>query len=274
NFTVNGIDYNSTSYFNAAEVNDTLREYIQLFANYYKTVKNYTNDFGEIVSWFDDMYFNGHDEIDGAGGTYKASALVDYRYLADLQCPFALMQTVGGYEEDTFSVLESLPDSIICWHTGGYEASHVTSWRASGREAWIYTTRGPRFPSPSLSTSGFATQVRALGWQCFIYNYSTYLIWDVLTPGNSRQGHAYQGWSGGTAFYKEWGTYARSTRVELIREGFEDYEYFYLLSRAPSSTQKSMLRQEIDALMEGFHPDMDYRHFKQVRMDIGTFLSA
>ncbi len=272
-FIVNGINYTNTTYFNAAAVNNTLREYLELFANYYKTEKNYTNDFGRTVSWFDDMYINGHDEIDGVGGTYKVNALVDYRYLADLECPFPLMQTVGGYEEDTFTVLESLPDAIICWHTGGYEADHVAGWKASGRDAWIYTTRGPRFPAPSLSTSGFATQVRALGWQCFIYNYSTYLIWDVLTPGNARQGHAYQGWSGGTAFYKEWGGIARSTRAELIREGFEDYEYFHLLSRAPESPQKARIRQEISTLMNGFHPDMDYHHIQQIRIETGNFLS-
>ncbi|MHA1715634.1 MAG: glycoside hydrolase domain-containing protein, partial [Promethearchaeota archaeon] len=268
-FTVNGVNYTNSSYLTASTINVTLKDYLNKFHEYYSKNKSYIDDFGRNVSWFQDMYINGHDEIDGAGGEYKQQALREYRWLRDLNCPLPIMQTIGDYHEDTMSLVD-----IICWHTTGFEKKHITDWKAKGGEVWIYTTRGPRFPTPSLSTSGMAMQIRALGWQCFIYNYSCYLIWDVITPYNARQGHAYQGWSGGSILYKEHGDYVISTRMELVREGFEDHDYFYLLSMQPDSPEKSRLMNEINSLMDGFQPDMDYRAFQRLKIEIGEFLSA
>lgn len=276
-FTVNGADFTRSNYTTSVHFNGTMQEYFQRFADHYKNI-TYIDDFGTNKSWFNEMYFNGHDEVDGVGGTYKINALAEYRWLAALDCPFPLMQTVGGRVEETFAVLEAMPGgAIICWHTTGFEEPHVTAWKASGRNVWIYTTRGPRFPSPSISTSGMATQVRALGWQCFLYNYTNYLIWDIATPGNARQGHAYQGWSGGSMLYPApGGGYHESTRLELLREGFEDHEYFTLLARQPPSAARDALLDRVKALMPGpwFQPTMDYRAVQQLRASIGAFLSA
>ena len=87
------------------------------------------------------------------------------------------------------------------------------------------------FPAPTMSTAVMALQVRALAWQCFVYNYTHYLIWDVVTPGNGRSGYGYGSWNGGSFFYTAPYGYDQSTRLELIREGFEDYEYFTLLAK-------------------------------------------
>lgn len=64
----------------------------------------------------------------------------------------------------------------------------------------------------------------------------------TATPGNARQGHAYQGWSGGSLLHDApGGGYFESTRLELVREGFEDHEYFTLLGRQPQSAARDAL---------------------------------
>ncbi len=57
--------------------------------------------------------------------------------------------------------------------------------------------------------------------------------------------------------------YQVSTRMELVREGFEDHDYFYMLSLKPDSEQKSALENRVDGLMGDnlYQPIMDYRIF-------------
>lgn len=190
-----------------------------------------------------------------------------------------IMQTMGDSAE-----LEAIVD-IICYHTGGQEPEFLHEWQASGKEAWIYTTRGPRFPSPSIQTGAFNLQCRALGWQTFLFNYTHYLIWDVQTPYNEGDGYGYQGWNGGTLLYRgpEDGRYL-STRLENLRDGFEDHDYFVLLNASiealkiidptnPHVGEGMVLQHRITALMNDYIPTMDYRAFQQLRIDIGFLLS-
>ncbi|MFX0103388.1 MAG: hypothetical protein ACFFCS_27755, partial [Candidatus Hodarchaeota archaeon] len=261
--------YTPSNYSSSSKYNTTMQEYFQGFAEYYQENKTYVNDLGENISWFDEMYINGFDEIDIVGGEYKENALKEYKWLKDVGCEIPIMQTVVGYHEDTFETID-----IVCQHTGGYERDYIKDWKAAGKEVWMYTTRGPRFPSPSISTSGMATQIRAIGWQAFIKNYTHYLIWDVTCPANGNDGAGYQGWNGGTIMYEGIDGYKVSTRMELVREGFEDHDYFYMLLKEPDSPQKDALLNRVNGLMNDCQPIMDYRVFNRLRVDIGHFLSV
>jgi hypothetical protein len=233
--------------------------------------KTYLDSFNATVSWFDDVYLTGIDEVDASGAAAIAKAIKIYTWVKNTaNATLPLMQTMGHNAE-----LEAVVD-IICFHTGGYEQEGIQPFLAASTEhdVWIYTTCGPRFPHPTIATYGMATESRALAWQCFIYGYSHYLIWDVATPWNAGNGYAYQGWNGGSMLYDVPGGYAISTRMEMMREGLEDYEYFTLLARAPQSTERDALLARVSGLMDGFVPTLDYRVWRALRADIGAFLSA
>ncbi len=275
-FEIAGSMYTPASYWTSNTSIATLAKYFIRIKEYYQNI-TYIDEHGKNRSFFEEIYLNGYDEIDGVGGQYKIMALKDYERFIEANCTLPIMQTVGGYYADTFSTLERFPaGAIICWHTTGIEEPHIKEWKAKGRDIWIYTTRGPRFPNPTIATSAMLLQVRALAWQCFVFNYTHYLIWDTATPNNANQGHGYQGWSGGTIFYnKPGGGYYESIRSELIREGFEDYEYFTLLQKTADSPEKRVLMNRVQNLFPNqpyFTVNMDYQMYEALRNDIALNL--
>ena len=280
NFTIDGIIYNKTSYSSAPSYDQTWIEYMSLFENELKN-HSYINYFGENISWFDEIYMNSHDELQVRTQDIIDEVTEEHDWLKNtVGMTIPIMQTLMGSTE--YPQIQANID-IICIHTMGFEPAYITEWKESGKEVWIYTTRGPRFPSPSLSTAGFATQIRALGWQCWIQNYSQYLIWDIATPLNAMGGYGYQGWNGGSLLYTSSTGYDISTRMELIREGFEDHDYFYLLNRNLKILQNTdpnnskiatglSLLNKIDNLIIDETPIMDYRIFNSLRIEIAEYI--
>jgi hypothetical protein len=280
--TLNSGFYTQANFTNAPEYDLAMTTY---YAQLTAFLRNQTDldEFGRNRSWFDEFYINGYDEIQARPQDVIDRTMAEYDWLKNtINCSLPLMQTVMGELDGKYYILDNV--DIICWHTQGKELPFIEDAKQQGKQIWIYTTRGPRFASPSIATSGMATQVRALGWQCFVYNYSNYLIWDIATPLNARGGYGYQGWNGGTLLYAaptEMGYY-QSTRLELIREGFEDYEYFHLLQTGYHQWQQSHpgqsnatfegLLTRINHLFTFYQPEMDYREFQSLRREIGFAL--
>ncbi|MHA1732117.1 MAG: glycoside hydrolase domain-containing protein [Promethearchaeota archaeon] len=283
-FVVQGVTYNANNYTAAPTYEKCVRDYFREFEAFLRG-KWFTDDFGRNVTWYDEVYFNGRDEIQAKSAEEQEEAFDLYDFLkekAGMTLP--IMQTVMG--DHHRPEIESRVD-ILCVHTSGREHQYMADWKDEGHEMWIYTTCGPRFASPTISTSTMATQVRAIGWQCFKYNYTHYLIWDVVTPYNARDGYGYQGWNGGSLMYTSPGGYAdgyvMSTRMELVREGFEDHDYFYLLRASHANHEKSNpdsplvtrghgLLERVNSLMDGYQPEMDYRKVNALRNAVGNFL--
>ena len=279
-FTIDGINYTATNFTSCPKYDTILAQYWSLVEAHLKSM-SFVDDLGQTITWYSETYYEGVDEVDSAPPAVLASTIAYYEWLKDnLSMTIPIMQTMGENAD-----LEKVVN-IICHHGSGTEPAFLHAWQASGKEAWLYTTRGPRFPNPSIQTANFGLQCRALGWQTFIFNYTHYLIWDVQTPINTDDGFGYQGWNGGTLLYQapNDGFYL-STRIELLRDGFEDHDYFTLLQDSvqainaispgdPRVTQGVALLQRIDNLMNGYIPTMDYRAFEQLEVDIGTFLSS
>lgn len=287
-FEIDGVIYNKYNYTIYAPQNTiktTYSDYFNKLITYLDDdSRTYLDDFGNNRSWYDDTYLNGQDEIEARPREQLYQVLSEYDWLKnEVGCDFPLMQTVMEPDADIIDDLLMNVD-IICWHTSGYEFDFITQGKQQGKEIWIYTTRGPRFPVPSISTSGMAIQVRALGWQCFVFNYSTYLIWDVACPVNGNDGYGYQGWNGGSLLYRVPGGFALSTRMEMIREGFEDHDYFFLLKKSiehlkntdPTnvyiSVGESLLNKITSLFGPGYDTEMDYRVVNQLRLEIGLIL--
>ncbi|MHA1896839.1 MAG: hypothetical protein ACTSU2_05510 [Promethearchaeota archaeon] len=277
--------YNYTTQANKSIVDRTYKEFFSQLEQHLKLPSHsYIDDFGNNRTWFDDIYLNGNDEIESHPEDEMNAILEKYRWLKqDINISFPIMQTMMDPKQNTAKILENI--DIICWHTQGHEISFVTQWKEENKEVWIYTTGGPRFPNPSVSTNEMAVQYRALGWQCYIYNYTHYLIWDTATPYDGDAGYGYQGCNGGTILYKVAGGYALTPRMELIRDGFEDHDYFALLNyiikklkqQDPQDPQIKVgedLLNNIFNLMDEYAPDMNYLYYNQLRIDIGNFISV
>ncbi len=277
-FDVDGTPYSPSNFSTCPKYNTTLAQYLFRVEDHLKN-QSFLDDLGRNITWYSETYFVGRDEVDAAGGAQLEWAIGNYTWLKEtLNMTLPIMQTMGDSAE-----LRAVVD-IICHHTGGREPDYLHEWQASGKEAWIYTTCGPRFPGPSIQTGTFNLQVRALGWQTFLFNYTHYLIWDVQTPYNEGDGYGYQGWNGGTLLYRapNDGRYL-SARLENVRDGFEDHDYFVLLNASidalkiidptdPHVGEGTVLQRRITALMNDYIPSMDYRAFEQLRIDIGSLL--
>ncbi|MBD3351438.1 MAG: hypothetical protein GF364_08120 [Candidatus Lokiarchaeota archaeon] len=287
-FQVDGTWYNHTNYTTCAPKSTydvTYTEYFSQLESYLQDdAQTYLDDFGNNISWFSDVYLNGEDEIEAREAEKRNKYIEEYRWLReDIGISIPIMQTVMHPKGDIKEQIVNNVD-ILCWHTVGFEMDFITEAKSQNKEIWIYTTRGPRFPVPTVATSAMATQLRALPWQCFVFNYTHYLIWDVATPYDGMNGYAYQGWNGGSLLYRVPNGFALSTRMELVREGFEDYEYFKLLKLSvqhlkdtdPTNISinigEDLLNQVNKLFGPGYDAEMDYRKVYNYRYEIGTLL--
>jgi hypothetical protein len=109
------------------------------------------------------------------------------------------------------------------------EAEHQEA-QGRGQEAWLYANR--------LHSLGLPlAQPRLIGWLLHRYRFSGYLVWGVnywpqdpwTTPPGPRDFYRR-----GTFYYPHprTGLPLPSLRLEALRRGFQDYQYFQLLERA------------------------------------------
>jgi hypothetical protein len=280
NFTVGGLNYTASNYSSCPEYNNTLAAYWAQLEAHLKS-QTQVDEMGRNTSWYDETYYQGRDELDAAPQAEIDLILAHYHWLRDtLNMTLPIMQTMG----DSPEIREAV--GIIVHHTSGHIPDYFAEWQAAGKPIWIYTTGGPGFPFPAINTASFGVQQRALGWQTFKYNYTHYLIWDIHTPYNTVDGFGYQGWNGGSLQYPApGGGYYLSSRLELVRDGFEDHDYFELLrftvgnltAKDPTDPQIQVgqsLLGRVAGLMDEYKPEMDYRVVGALREEIGTFLGA
>ncbi|MEX2729821.1 MAG: glycoside hydrolase domain-containing protein [Candidatus Sigynarchaeum springense] len=279
-FIVDGSPYDAYTYSTCSKYNSTIAAYWAQLEAHLKS-KTRVDEMGRNTSWYDETYYNGRDELDAAPAHEITYWLAFYRWLKyTLNMTIPIMQTMGDSPE-----IRDVVD-IIVHHTSGHVPYYFAEWQAAGKQIWIYTTGGPGFPFPTINTASFAVQQRALGWQTFIYNYTHYLIWSINTPYNTADGLGYQGWNGGTlTYFAPGGGYYISSRLELVRDGFEDHDYFELLrftignltiadpSNPKIQVGRSLLSR-VTSLMNEWKPEMDYRAFNALRAEIGTFLGG
>lgn len=139
---------------------------------------------------------------------------------------------------------------------------------SQGIEVWKYVCNYPPYPYAAYWLDHPAIEHRILKWQCRKYNITGFLYWGV------EAWHDYEGthpsvWdevrgegSDGILLYP--GTPDRgfdnipikSLRLEVIREGIEDYEYFVLLDEAGDNFAKEKIDKMVTTLSD-FERDAD-----------------
>ncbi len=111
-----------------------------------------------------------------------------------------------------------------------YRAAEDQETQRQGQEAWLYANRLHSLGNP-------LAQPRLIGWLLYRYRFSGYLFWGVnywpenpwTTPSGPRDF-----FRRGTFYYPHprTGWPLPSLRLEALRRGFQDYQYFRLLERA------------------------------------------
>ncbi len=104
-----------------------------------------------------------------------------------------------------------------------------------GKEVWLYVS-GPQPPYPTLVIDYPAIAYRILPWMCWKYGVTGLLYWSVnywttnpyVEPMNTR----WKQNGNGSLYYPGPDGPVPSLRLEVLRDGIEDYEYLALLRQA------------------------------------------
>ncbi|PWM70607.1 MAG: hypothetical protein DBX59_10595 [Bacillota bacterium] len=123
---------------------------------------------------------------------------------------------------------------------------------AYGEGIWWYGCVGPKYPYPTFHMNNNIASARTIGWMQKVYDIEGQLYWTVNLSKQMReddQYHIRDIWNDAYSFYDIAGdgylVYAGakygidnalpSIRLEAVRDGFEDYEYLWLLEETLSS---------------------------------------
>ncbi|MHA1730487.1 MAG: glycoside hydrolase domain-containing protein, partial [Promethearchaeota archaeon] len=98
------------------------------------------------------------------------------------------------------------------------------------KELWVYLTHN-RYPTPDTDIYMAGVAPRASIWLAWVFGWDGWLYWSFNWGIDQRGGYGYAGY--GESRLVDWGPGGEplsSQRLELIRDGVEDFEYFTLLN--------------------------------------------
>ena len=157
-------------------------------------------------------------------------------------------------------VMRDLPDpvkhavwlkdaDILCLRITAYDPEQVERFKAMGKEIWFYVSM-PAHPYPSLQIDYPAMAPRILPWMAWKYGINGLLYWNVNfwegDPSTNPSSFAPEQNGNGILFYPGSDGPIPSIRLELLRDGMEDYEYLALLQHiVQSAAQRGMADQTL-----------------------------
>jgi hypothetical protein len=121
---------------------------------------------------------------------------------------------------------------ILCIRIASYDPEHAKRFRALGKEMWMYVS-SPSHPFPALVIDYPAIAHRILPWMAWKYEADGLLYWCVnywkSNPWEDAANFAKDQNGNGSLYYPSAEGPVPSIRIEVLRDGMEDYEYLYLL---------------------------------------------
>jgi len=121
---------------------------------------------------------------------------------------------------------------ILCIRLAAWDSEYAEQFRSQGKELWMYVS-SPAHPTPSLVIDYPAISHRIIPWMAWKEGAAGLLYWSVnywegdpwkdpATFQNDQNGN-------GFLFYPAAEGPVPSIRLEVLRDGIEDYEYLNLL---------------------------------------------
>ncbi|MHA1338575.1 MAG: DUF4091 domain-containing protein [Promethearchaeota archaeon] len=118
------------------------------------------------------------------------------------------------------------------------------------KEIWVYHTHN-RFPTPDTDIYMAGILQRNSFWLHWIYNIPGWLYWSFNWGTDMNGGYGYAGFGESTLIgFGENEEPLGSLRLERIRDGIEDYEYFWILNNTLSKIPQNEQQNGIDLLNE------------------------
>ncbi|MFH1771982.1 MAG: glycoside hydrolase domain-containing protein [Candidatus Omnitrophota bacterium] len=145
---------------------------------------------------------------------------------------------------------------IWCFQIASFDERLRNELDARGKEIWMYIS-GPGNVYPNFAMDFPAQSARIIPWLCFKYDFKGLLYWAVnfwnVNPYKDAMNTDWQQNGNGVLFYPGIDGPVASLRLELIRDGMEDYEYLFLLKSLYESKKNSIsdtgLKNEIENIL-------------------------
>lgn len=131
---------------------------------------------------------------------------------------------------------DGFPDvDIWCVRINNFDPLVADRFRRMGKEIWLYVA-SPTRPFPGIVIDGPSLEIRLLPWICRRYGIDGLLYWcvnywTVSDPWRDPMTWPQQN-GNGSLFYPGPEGPVDSIRLEVLRDGLEDYEYLNLLGEA------------------------------------------
>jgi hypothetical protein len=229
-------------------------EFARLFNDYLSQVADHLRQRG----WLDKAFTYWFDEPDPKDYAFVVDGMKRIRAAA----PGLRRMLTEQPEKDLLGHVE-----IWCGLTPEWTREKVAARRAGGEEVWWYVCTGPKAPYVTLFIDHPGTEMRLWPWQSWQYGVQGLLVWETTywnspaafpTPKlqdpwtgpmgyvsgyDFKPGHVgYWGNGDGRFVYPPRRDYlndptpcldgpVNSIRWENLRDGMEDYEYFWLLEQ-------------------------------------------
>lgn len=153
-----------------------------------------------------------------------------------------------GASTDVTQLVGWLKDiDIVCLRNAVFDPAHVAALQRMGKEVWLYVS-GPKPPYPTLVIDYPSIAYRILPWMCWKYGIRGLLYWSVnywtTNPYEQPMNTPWQQNGNGSLYYPGPEGPRPSLRLEVLRDGMEDYEY---LSRLRHVIQTAKASGRIDA---------------------------
>jgi hypothetical protein len=198
----------------------------------------------------------------------------------------------GGSEpylfwEPEVSAKYGLLDLIDIW--APHLLVNAPELQQEGREIWTYFCTLARSSAPNLYIDTPPIYQRTIAWYCWMHGVDGFEHWSTTyfwrnahkglpvdqkwpaIPWDSRTYHDFHG-EGQLVYPGPQGKIYPSLRLEVFRDGMEDYEYLYMLNEMLNSMEaneenKVILQQANDLLQVGEYLLIQYPHDVQITLE-------
>lgn len=282
---------------------------IEAFSSYHELLRYVLNDLK--FKFFQIPKLNGWESISNPDSTFRRQARIFYplyraylrrhgwenrslNYLVDEPRPnqyeavvqaFALSKSLAPGIRTLSAGWRPSPQFARVIDIWSHQAAHYREderdkARRQGQEAWLYANRLHGIDHP-------LTHPRLIGWLLYGYQFSGYLLWGVnywpQDPWTSPPGPQ-DFLRRGTFYYPhpQTGLPIPTTRLEALRRGLQDYQYFLLLDQAcrrglvPQEKQAEVLAKvhRLTGNLPGSSFPVSMVELDAVRLHIGTLLDG